>query len=157
MEVDNYNTINAVIYNEKTYSQVQTSSTNEKKQEPVADKDILEIDNKNVSTHPTKSNPTKSSKEPAKSQNALQRANKERNQDRNPDDSISKAIQEANKRIMGTDRYLSYSVHQGTKDIMIKIIDANTKEIIKEIPPEKNLDAIAKMWELVGIIVDKKM
>ena len=31
-----------------------------------------------------------------------------------------------------------------------------TKEVIKEIPPEKTLDMIAKAWELAGILIDEK-
>jgi flagellar protein FlaG len=39
---------------------------------------------------------------------------------------------------------------------MIKVIDRETKELLLEIPPEKALDAIAKMWELAGIFVDER-
>jgi flagellar protein FlaG len=39
---------------------------------------------------------------------------------------------------------------------MIKIIDKDTKEVIKELPPEETLDMIAKVWELAGIFVDEK-
>ena len=31
-----------------------------------------------------------------------------------------------------------------------------TKEVIKEFPPEKTLDMIAKVWEMAGIMVDEK-
>jgi flagellar protein FlaG len=39
---------------------------------------------------------------------------------------------------------------------MVKVIDAETDEIIREIPPEKILDMVAMMWEMVGIIVDER-
>ena len=38
----------------------------------------------------------------------------------------------------------------------IKIIDKDTKEVIKEVPPEKTLDMIAKVWELAGILIDER-
>ena len=38
----------------------------------------------------------------------------------------------------------------------IKIVDKQTKEVLKEFPPEKTLDMIAKVWELAGILVDEK-
>ena len=38
----------------------------------------------------------------------------------------------------------------------IKIIDKETREVIKEFPPEKTLDMIAKVWELAGLLVDEK-
>ncbi len=39
---------------------------------------------------------------------------------------------------------------------MIKIKDKDTKEVIKEIPPEKMQDMIARLIELSGIFVDEK-
>ena len=40
---------------------------------------------------------------------------------------------------------------------MIKIVNKDTKEIVKEFPPEKTLDMIAKVWEIAGILVDEKL
>ena len=40
---------------------------------------------------------------------------------------------------------------------MVKVINEETGEIIREIPPEKILDMVAKMWELAGILVDRKI
>ena len=40
--------------------------------------------------------------------------------------------------------------------VTIKIVDRDSKKVIKEIPPEKTLDMIAKVWELAGIMVDEK-
>ena len=39
---------------------------------------------------------------------------------------------------------------------MIKIIDKDTKKVVKEFPPEKTLDMLVKMWEMAGILVDEK-
>ena len=35
-------------------------------------------------------------------------------------------------------------------------VEKPTKEVIKEYPPEKTLDMIAKVWEMAGIMVDEK-
>ena len=48
-------------------------------------------------------------------------------------------------------------MHEATNRVTIQIVDKNTKEVIKEIPPEKTLDMIAKVWELAGILVDEKL
>ena len=47
-------------------------------------------------------------------------------------------------------------MHEKTNRITIKIVDKETKEIIKEFPPEKTLDMIAKVWEVAGLMVDEK-
>lgn len=70
-------------------------------------------------------------------------------------DKLVTAIEEANKKLMGVNKKFSYEVHDKTNKIIVKIMDANTGEIVKEIPPEKELDMIAKMKELVGILVDE--
>ncbi|MDD4707168.1 MAG: flagellar protein FlaG, partial [Firmicutes bacterium] len=41
--------------------------------------------------------------------------------------------------------------------IMVKVINDETDEIIREIPPEKILDMVAKIWELAGLMVDRKI
>ena len=38
----------------------------------------------------------------------------------------------------------------------LRVDDKKTKEVIKELPPEKTLDMIAKAWEIAGILVDEK-
>ena len=50
-----------------------------------------------------------------------------------------------------------FGVHEKTNRIMIKILDKDTKEILKEFPPEKTLDMIASIWEMAGILVDEKL
>ncbi len=48
-----------------------------------------------------------------------------------------------------------YGIHEGTNRVTIKIVDRETKKVIKELPPEKTLDMIAKVWEIAGIMVDE--
>lgn len=49
-----------------------------------------------------------------------------------------------------------YGVHEGTNRVMIKIVDRETKKVIKEIPPEKSLDMLERAWEIAGILMDEK-
>lgn len=49
-----------------------------------------------------------------------------------------------------------FSYHEPTKRVSIKVLDEETNEVIKEIPPEKSLEMVEKMWELAGILVDEK-
>lgn len=38
----------------------------------------------------------------------------------------------------------------------IKVLDAKSKEVVKEIPSEKSLEMFAKMLEIEGLLVDEK-
>ena len=69
---------------------------------------------------------------------------------------VKKTIEHANRRMVGANSMFQYSIHDKTKQIMIRVVDKETNELILEIPPEKALDAIAKMWELAGIFIDEK-
>lgn len=65
-------------------------------------------------------------------------------------------IERANRAIAGATCNFEYSIHEETKEIMVKVIDRDTKEVIREIPPERILDLVAKMWEMAGILVDER-
>lgn len=49
-----------------------------------------------------------------------------------------------------------FSVHESTKQIMIKLVDKTTHKVVKEIPSEKILDMVANMCELAGLFIDEK-
>ena len=51
---------------------------------------------------------------------------------------------------------VQFGIHEATNRVTIKFIDKETKKVIKELPPEKTLDMIARAWELAGIMVDEK-
>jgi flagellar protein FlaG len=67
---------------------------------------------------------------------------------------IKKAIEDINKKATGSEAI--FGIHEATNRVTIKIVDKETKEVIKELPPEKTLDMIAKVWEMAGILVDEK-
>lgn len=50
-----------------------------------------------------------------------------------------------------------FVVHEPTNRIMITMVDKNTQEVLKEIPPEKKLDLLAKSKEVIGTRMDKKL
>jgi flagellar protein FlaG len=72
------------------------------------------------------------------------------------DEQLVKAIQKAIKAVEGTTTSLEFSVHKETHQISVKVMDKETGEIIREIPPEKNLDFLATLWRKAGILIDEK-
>lgn len=67
---------------------------------------------------------------------------------------IRDAMKELNKK--STSVQAEFGIHEETNRITIKMVDKKTKEVIKELPPEKMLDMIAKVWEYAGLVVDEK-
>lgn len=68
--------------------------------------------------------------------------------------SIQDAVNSANRKMEHT--RCEYSYHKETKRVSIKVINDDTDEVIREIPPEKSLKMLQKMWEMAGILVDEK-
>ena len=71
-------------------------------------------------------------------------------------DKVKDAINEINKKIRPTNTQCEFKYHEKTNRISITVRDRETDKVIKEIPPEKTLDMIAKSLELAGILVDEK-
>ena len=69
---------------------------------------------------------------------------------------IKDAVEKVNKVISSENRKFVITVHEKTKDILVKVIDTETNETIKEIPPKKIVDIVVNLCELAGIIFDAK-
>ena len=69
---------------------------------------------------------------------------------------LTDTVGRMNKMLEGTSRRFEYSVHDKINGIMVKVIDENTGEVIREIPPKKILDMVANMLELAGLLVDER-
>ncbi len=72
------------------------------------------------------------------------------------EDFIKKAVDKVNHTFEVQRRSLRFQIHERTNEVMVKVIDSDTKEVIREIPPEKLLDMFANMLELAGLFVDER-
>lgn len=75
-------------------------------------------------------------------------------QEPNRNDSIKRAVEQINRKAKHSEAI--FGIHDKTNRVTIKIVDRDTKEVLKEIPPEETLDMIAKVWELAGLMVDER-
>lgn len=83
-------------------------------------------------------------------------ANKNGEDKRQPsEEMIKQTLKDINKKLNNTE--CIFGLHEETNRVTIQIVDKDTKEVIKELPPEKTLDMIAKAWELAGILVDERL
>ncbi|MBZ9636028.1 flagellar protein FlaG [Clostridium sp. FP1] len=69
---------------------------------------------------------------------------------------VENAVSKINKLLEGQCTHIQYEKHDVLNQMIIKVIDNDTNEVIKEIPSRKILDMVAKMCEMAGILVDKK-
>ncbi|EPN2035445.1 flagellar protein FlaG [Clostridium botulinum] len=70
---------------------------------------------------------------------------------------VKDSVDKLNKLLEGQDIRLEYEIYGKFRDLTIRLIDTKTKEVIKEIPPRKIIDMVAKLCEMVGVLVDEKV
>ena len=83
-----------------------------------------------------------------------QNNNNNQQQSQQSNEYIRKTVEQLNKKMYNSEAI--FGIHDETNRVTIKIVDKETKEVIRELPPEKTMDMIAKAWELAGILVDEK-
>lgn len=70
-------------------------------------------------------------------------------------DKLKKIMEQAISALPHSDA--KFGIHKETNRITIKLVDRETQEVIKEIPPEKTLDLLAKRMELAGVMFDERL
>ncbi|NFS98230.1 flagellar protein FlaG [Clostridium botulinum] len=69
---------------------------------------------------------------------------------------VKDSVDKLNKLLEGQDIRLGYEIYGKFRDLTIRLIDTKTKEVIKEIPPRKIIDMVAKLCEMAGVLIDEK-
>lgn len=69
---------------------------------------------------------------------------------------IKDAVSNANNQLKQHRTTCQFEYHDETNRVSIKVIDRQTKKVIREIPPEETLKMVEKLWEIAGILIDKK-
>ena len=123
-------------------------------QKPVKTSEAAE--NKDVSTpaQVTNVDPVTVSVSKADNKDGQSAGNQNAEQQQAANEKVKKAVEQLNRNMPHSEAV--FGIHDGTNRVMIKIVDKDTKEVIKEFPPEETLDMIEKVWELAGIMVDER-
>jgi flagellar protein FlaG len=69
---------------------------------------------------------------------------------------LENSVEAANANLVQYNRMIERTIHEKTHTIMYVLKDTVTNEVIREFPPRKIQDMIAKMWELAGLFVDER-
>jgi flagellar protein FlaG len=71
------------------------------------------------------------------------------------EDEVRESVKDINEIVDKVKEGLSFQIHEDTEKMMVKVVDLNTDEVIKELPPEEMLDLQARIHEIVGILIDE--
>jgi flagellar protein FlaG len=77
----------------------------------------------------------------------------------NPVDSqeLAKMTEVMNKFVKAMETNLHFEIHEGTKQLIVQVVDQTNNKVLKEFPPRDFLDTIAAIRDYVGILLDKKV
>lgn len=121
--------------------------------QPVVDKNVSAPANTDPAAYIDSTTITVNKVENKDQNNEQGSSNDQKNQQLSPEQ-IRNAVDRINKNMSHSEAV--FGIHELTNRVTIKIVDKDTKELIKELPPEKTLDMIAKAWELAGLLVDER-
>ena len=69
---------------------------------------------------------------------------------------LRKAVETLNGATQIVNKMLRFELHEGSGRMMVRVIDSSTQEVIKEIPPEAVLEAVARVREIIGLLLDER-
>ncbi|UVI29891.1 flagellar protein FlaG [Paenibacillus spongiae] len=70
---------------------------------------------------------------------------------------LKKSLERILQAIQGPETTVERSVHKETNQVVYKIKDKASGEVIRQFPEEKLLDAAARLIELTGMMIDEKV
>ncbi len=70
---------------------------------------------------------------------------------------LQQAVNTINEFLQINHNASKFVFHDGLDRYFVQVVDTQTEEVVKEIPPKKLLDAFYEMQKLLGMIVDEKI
>jgi flagellar protein FlaG len=71
-------------------------------------------------------------------------------------DPLRRAVASINSSLAVHGRHLSIHMHEGTGRRVVTVYNSDTNEVVREIPPDRVLDAHANVLEMVGLLMDTR-
>lgn len=87
---------------------------------------------------------------------AISEVRAERSERTETRDALQRAVSEINSSIAIYRRHLGVRHHEATNRRIVTVYDSDTNDVIREIPPERVLEAHANMLEMVGLFMDAR-
>ena len=107
------------------------------------------------------------------SSNTIKDRNNKINKDNNIDKDVDEYVEEESKEKLKEDieklnetvgllendikESLKFELHEQSERMMVKVMNIQEHEVIKEMPPKEVLDLIGKIKEMVGVFLDEKV
>ncbi|MDP3488158.1 MAG: flagellar protein FlaG [Bacillota bacterium] len=67
------------------------------------------------------------------------------------------AVERMNMTMQALNIRLKFEKHEASGEYIVKVVNEDSQEVIREIPPEKTLDLLVHLRHLVGVLVDERV
>jgi len=69
-------------------------------------------------------------------------------------DEVQMDIEAINDQLESMNRSIRFSIDDSSKDVVVKVVDKDTGEVIKQFPPEQVLKLRERLSEMSGLLVE---
>ncbi|MFZ6732523.1 flagellar protein FlaG [Undibacterium sp. Ji42W] len=71
-------------------------------------------------------------------------------------DKVTKAVDDINKTIQSLSQSLEFSVEEHSNKVVVKVVDLQTKEVLRQIPSEEALEISRSLDKLQGLLIKQQ-
>lgn len=68
---------------------------------------------------------------------------------------LEQAVKQANETMKVYNTSLQFKIHEQSGEYYCQVINSETKDVVREVPPEWLLDMVAHFRKMVGVVVDE--
>lgn len=68
---------------------------------------------------------------------------------------VSDAVRKINESTLGTTQGLEFSIDEDSKEIVVKVIDQNTKEVLRQMPSKEALEIAKSLDKMRGLLLNQ--
>ncbi|HNY66990.1 MAG TPA: flagellar protein FlaG [Deltaproteobacteria bacterium] len=69
-------------------------------------------------------------------------------------DDVQRDIEAINDQLESMNRSIRFSIDDSSKDVVVKVVNKDTGEVIKQFPPEQVLKLRERLNEMAGLLVE---
>ena len=71
-------------------------------------------------------------------------------------DQVKQAVQDINQSLQSRSQGLEFSIDTDSKEVIIKVVDQETKEVLRQMPSKEALDIARALDQMLGKIIKTK-
>lgn len=69
---------------------------------------------------------------------------------------MERQVESLNKFMQSSTTHLKFTLHEKLNEYYVQVVSDTDNTVVREIPSKKMMDMVAKMQEMIGLLVDEK-